>query len=213
MNPFDETRFARRETRHPLLRAKALFKPLATLQSVREMSDETKYRTEPPEQDESEKTGLLRPLPTAPTSVRPAKVHPIVNFLGISMRENRRDLLVLFLVPLLAAIIDANVYAAVVIGILDDSVVYIFGIPALTAIPIGLTSSQASRALIGAILAALFLAIIFLMFLMSPALLSFQQDIGSYFVSGMLLVIIYSILSVFASLLGSFIGILIREFL
>jgi hypothetical protein len=195
-----------------LLRAKALSKPKAMLESVPNMSDETKYRTEPSEEDESEKVGLFRPLPAAPTNVLPGKVHPIVKFLGISMRENRRDLLVLFLVPLLAAIIDANVYAAVVIDILGDNIVYMFGIPALAAIPIGLTASQASRGLIGAILAAVFLAIIFLMFLVSPALVSPQQDIGSYFVAGMGLVTIYFLFSVFASLLGSFIGILIREF-
>lgn len=176
------------------------------------MSDEAKYRTEPATEDESEKVGLLRPLPASPLGTPARKAHPIVKFLGISMRETRRDLLVLILVPLLAAIIDASVYAAIVIGALTEDPLYMFGIPALTAVPVGLTASQMSRALLGALLTALLFSIIFLMFLVSPAFVSPAEELASFFVGGVSLAAIYFILGVFASLFGSFIGIIIREF-
>jgi hypothetical protein len=176
------------------------------------MSDEEKYRTEPSRDDQSEKTGLLRPLPTSPTDIVLGKVHPVVKFLGVSLRESRRDFLVLFLIPFLVATIDTSVYVAVVIGMLEISPLYTFGVPAIAAITIGLTAPQMNRGLFGAILTALFFAIMFVVFLMSPALFVPGEDIGSFFVAGVSVTTVYFVLVIFASFIGCFIGIVIREF-
>lgn len=176
------------------------------------MSDEDRYRTESARDDKSEKVGLLRPLPTSPGSTPGRRPSPVVRFLGVSMRESRRDLLVLLLIPFLIAIVDASVYAAVVVGVLPTNALYMFGIPALAAIIIGLTASQMSHGLIGAIVTALFFAILFLIFLVSPALLSPGGDVGGFFLAGMSLITVYFLLVILSSFVGSFIGIIIREF-
>lgn len=176
------------------------------------MSDEDKYRTEPSGEDESEKVGLLRPLPSTSPGRPSSKAHPVVRFLGITMSESRRDLLVLFLIPFLVAIIDASVYAAVVIGVFVTNPLYMFGVPVLAAISIGLTASQMSRALIGAILTALFFAVIFVLFLTSPALLSPGEDLASFLVAALSVMTVYFVLVIFSSFIGCFIGIIIREF-
>ncbi|RDE12931.1 MAG: hypothetical protein C4K47_07005 [Candidatus Thorarchaeota archaeon] len=176
------------------------------------MSDDDKYRTEPSREDESEKIGLLRPLPTSDTGPTPRKTSPVVEFLGISMRENRRDLLVLFLIPLLVAITDASVYSAIAVGALAQNAAYMFGIPALVAITIGLTAYQTSRALIGAVLTALFFSAIFVIFLVSPALLSQPEEVGGFFLAGLSVITVYFLFVMFSSLLGTVIGIIIREF-
>ncbi len=176
------------------------------------MSDEDKYRTEPSGEDESEKVGLLRPLPsTSPTRLS-GKAHPVVRFLGVTMSESRRDLLVLFLIPFLVAIIDTSVYAAVVVGVFVTNPLYMFGVPALAAISIGLTASQMSRALIGAILTAMFFAVIFVLFLTSPALVSPGEDLAGFLVAALSVMTVYFVLVIFSSFIGCFIGIIIREF-
>jgi hypothetical protein len=176
------------------------------------MSDEDKYRTEPSREDESEKVGLLRPLPSTSTSMPSGKAHPVVRFLGVTMSESRRDLLVLFLIPLLVALVDTSVYAAVVIGVFVTNPLYMFGVPALAAVTIGLTASQMSRALIGAILTALFFAIMFVVFLISPALTSPGEDLASFLVAALSVMTVYFVLVIFSSFIGCFIGIIIREF-
>ena len=70
------------------------------------MANEEKYRVETPEEDEEpeEKKGFLRPLPTReePRYIKKeGRPEPIIKLLGVSMREKRKDLLLLFLIPAL----------------------------------------------------------------------------------------------------------------
>lgn len=195
-----------------MLNAKALFNQTVSPGSVHRMTDESRYRTEEPREEEKERTGLLRPLPETGKGRPLAKPSPVVRFLGIPMKEKSRDLLIMFLMPILVAVIDTNIYAAIVIDVLDDDALYVFVLPALAAIPIGLVSSQVGRALISAFLTALFFMIFFMMFLINPGLVAPDMDIGSMFLSGMVITVMYFLFTVFASLLGCFAGILLREF-
>jgi len=180
---------------------------------VAKMAEESKYRVETPEEDEEpEKKGFLRPLPSAPAPVSSDGSGPITNFLGITMREKVRDIIVLLLIPALVAIIDVNIYSNVMIGNLPDSTIYLFVLPALAAIPVGLTAGHTSHALIGAIITSLFFAITFLIFLMSPGIVAPEIGIGAFFISGMVLTSIYVLFIVLASMLGSLFGSLLREF-
>jgi len=180
---------------------------------VAKMAEESKYRVETPEEDEeTEKKGFLRPLPSAPAPVASDGSGPITTFLGITMREKVRDMLVLLLIPALVAIIDVNIYASVVIGVLPDSTIYLFVLPALAAITVGLTAGQTSQALIGAIITTVFFAIILLIFLVSPGIVAPEIGIGAFFISGMVLTAIYVLFIMLASMLGALFGSLLREF-
>jgi hypothetical protein len=174
------------------------------------MEEETKYRVEDPEEDK-EKPGIMKPLPDPSRGDIPGRKVPIVKFLGITMRESRRDLLVLLLIPLLVAIIDANIYALVVIDVLEDTAFYVFTIPALAAIPIGLIIPQTGRALLGAFMAGVFFVVVFLLFLTSPSFMT-STPFGDFFISGMIISMIYLLFVIFASLIGTLVGIIIREF-
>jgi len=195
-----------------LLDAKTLFNQTGSSTQVHGMTDESRYRTEEPHEEEKERTGLLKPLPEAERSRPSGRASPVVKLLGIPMKEKNRDLLIMFLMPILVAIIDTNVYALVVIDVLGDDALYVFVLPALAAIPIGLVSSQVGRALISAFLTALFFIVFFMMFLINPGLVAPDMDVGSLFLSGMVITVMYFLFTVFASLLGCFVGILLREF-
>ena len=174
------------------------------------MEEETKYRVEAPEEDE-EKPGILKPLPDGSRQVTAGRKVPMVNFLGVTMRESHRDVLVLLLIPFLVAVIDANIYAMVVIDVLEDTALYMFTIPALAAIPIGLIIPQTGRALLGAFMTGVFFVIVFLVFLTSPVSLT-DISFGDFFISGLIISMIYLLFVIFASLLGTLGGIIIREF-
>ncbi|MHA1576935.1 MAG: hypothetical protein ACTSU3_06205 [Candidatus Thorarchaeota archaeon] len=178
------------------------------------MAEESKYRVETPEEDEEpERKGFLRPLPpSSPAPVSSDGSGPMTTFLGIPMREKVRDMLVLLLIPAVVAIIDVNIYASVMIGNLPDSTIYLFVIPALAAIPVGLTAGHTSQALIGAIITTIFFAIILLVFLVSPGIVAPEIGIGTFFVSGMTLTAIYVLFIILASMLGTLVGALLREF-
>jgi len=176
------------------------------------MTDESRYRTEEPNGEEKERTGLLKPLPEVDKGRPSGKASPVVRMLGIPMKEKNRDLLMMFLMPILVALIDTNIYAAIVIDVLDDDALYVFVLPALAAIPIGVVSSQVGRALISAFLTALFFIVFFILFLINPGLAAPDMDLGSMFLSGMVITVMYFLFTVFASLLGCFVGILLREF-
>ena len=182
------------------------------------MADEEKYRLEEPDEkkDVEEKKGLFRPLPTVEEKkgiTKKGKPQPIVKFFGFSMYESRRELLVLFLVPFLSAIIDVTIYSFVTVSIWSNNATYLFFLPVLAAIPIGLTLSETGRALIGAFVCSLFFLVLFIIFLTTPALLSPQLGLGSFLVSGITLSVGYFIMILVASLLGSVAGTLIREFM
>ncbi|RLI58402.1 MAG: hypothetical protein DRO93_09930 [Candidatus Thorarchaeota archaeon] len=173
--------------------------------------DESKYRVERPEDTETEKKGLFRPLPEeAPVPIHRRK--PTVQFLGMAMPEDRRDLIVMFLMPVLAAIIDTSVYAAVMVQWLPDSALYMFVLPVLAAAPIGMTASQLKNALVSGILAAVFFVVFFILFLISPSFMAPDIGLADFFVSSVVIAFVYFLFVTLASLLGCFVGILLREF-
>jgi len=182
------------------------------------MANEEKYRVETPEdepEEKEEKKGLFRPLPTReePKYVdKDGRPQPIVKVLGISMPEKRKDLLMLILIPALVGLIDATIYSYVITAQVGSSATYLFFIPALVAIPIGLTSSEAGNGLIGGFLGAVFFLVFLITFLTSPAILVPELGIGNFIMSGFAISIAYFILLTLATLLGSVIGVIIREF-
>jgi hypothetical protein len=178
------------------------------------MEEESKFRVEAPEQEEKEKTGLLRPLPetTKATTTRKGKVEPIVKLLGISMTERRRDSLVMILMPLLAGLIDAYFYSEIMVMRIEDAGLYIFVIPMIVAIPVGLVVERASQSLIAALLATVFFVVFFMLFLVSPALIWPAFDLGQFFLSGLVVAAVYLLLVILASIMGALIGTVIREF-
>lgn len=177
------------------------------LQRDSSMDDDETYRLE--EADEREqRTGISKPLPEAPTK----KGKPIVNFLGISMEENRRDLLVFVITPIIVGLADAAIFARITTGTIAQSQVFIFVLPMFAAIPVGLLLPRAGRALIGGFLSAIYFAILFVLFLISPAFYDPTSGIGSFFISAVAITAGYFFFVSMASLLGVFIGLLLREF-
>ncbi|MFW9786435.1 MAG: hypothetical protein ACFFE1_02060 [Candidatus Thorarchaeota archaeon] len=181
------------------------------------MADEEQIRVETPDEDEvaEERKGLLRPLPSAEEpkySKGKERPQPIVRVLGISMREKRKDLLMLILIPAMVALIDTTIYSFVVTASVESSALFLFFLPAIIAIPIGLTSSEAGSALIGGFLGAIFFLIFIITFLASPAIIVPHLGLGNFIVSGFAISLAYFILMTLATVLGSVIGIIIREF-
>ncbi|MHA2424602.1 MAG: hypothetical protein ACXAEF_07425 [Candidatus Thorarchaeota archaeon] len=178
------------------------------------MNEETKYRVETPEEDEQEeKKGFFRPLPesTEKKKLRGEK-GPITKLLGITMYERNRDILILLLVPMFGGIIDANIFGLIVIDLLPAEATFMFVLPFLAAIPVGLMAGKTSHALFGGIVKAIFFVVFLLLYLISPAFIAFDVPIGEFFISGMLVAVVYFLFVVFASLLGALIGGLAKEF-
>ncbi|MFX1482081.1 MAG: hypothetical protein ACFFCP_02725 [Promethearchaeota archaeon] len=179
------------------------------------MTEEDKYRIEAPE-DEEEKKGFFRPLPEKkqPKHLdKDGRPQPIVRLLGVSMPEKTRDRLILILIPALVAFINTTIYSMVLTNQLDNSATYLFFIPIVIAIPIGLTASEAGQALIGGFLAAMFFLFFFVIFLSSPGLMVPELGIGQFIIGAIMISIAYFILMVLATLLGSVIGVILREFM
>jgi len=178
------------------------------------MDEETKYRVEDPYQVEDEQPGIMKPLPPGPEvhrkrGKRPA---PMVKFLGVTMKETSRDNLLLIMVPLLVGLMDANIYSWIIVSVLEESLIYMLVIPLLAAIPVGLLIPSAGKAIGGALLASLFFAVFLVMFLVSPGFYSQSGNIGDFFMSAAIITSVYVFLVVLSSLLGSVIGMLLREF-
>jgi hypothetical protein len=171
------------------------------------MDEEEKYRLEEAD-EEKPKTGIAKPLPQKPK--RGGKA--IVNFLGFSIAENRRDMIVFIITPIITALVDAAIYARITTDMLPDSQIYIFAIPMLAAIPIGLLLHRAGRALIGGFLSAVYFAIIYILFLVSPAFYDPNTGVGDFFISAGAITAGYFFFVTMASLLGAFVGLLLREF-
>lgn len=183
---------------------------------VADMADEEKYRVEIPEEEEQvEKKGLFRPLPKPEQKykiVEGMRPQPIVKLLGISMYEKNRDIVLLLLMPLLTALVDTAIYSFVSVSIWENTATYLFFIPALAAIPIGLVLSETGPALIGGFLTAIFFMIFFVMFLTTPALMVPDLGFSNFLISGIALTVGYFMFVVVASLLGVVIGTILREF-
>jgi hypothetical protein len=182
------------------------------------MEDEEKLRIETPEEGEGEdqRKGLFRPLPTReePKYVKAGdRPQPIVRVLGVSMSEKRKDLLMLILIPALVALIDTTIYSFVITYQVQNSPTFLFFLPAVAAIPIGLTSSEAGNSLIGAFVADMFFLVFLVTFLSYPGLLVPTLGIGSIIVSSIALSIGYFILVILATFLGSIIGMIMHEFM
>jgi hypothetical protein len=199
--------------------AKTLFiGPLNSQKCVVLMVNEEKYRIETPEDEEEpkEKKGLFRPLPKKeePRYVeKDGRPQPIVKLLGVSMREKRKDLLMLILIPALIAIIDTTIYSYIITSTLESSAITVFLIPAIAAIPIGLTSSNAGSALVSGFICAIFFLIFFITFLISPGLHIPELGIASLIFAAISISLVYFILMATATILGSVIGTILREFL
>jgi hypothetical protein len=180
--------------------------------SYHEMTeDESKIRVEEPTNDE-EKRGLLRPLPGSQPAATSRGV-PIVKFLGITMTENKRDYLVAILTPFLVAVVDTALYALVVIDALPEDALYMFALPVLMSITVGLVVPQTSKAVLSAFLTGVFFLALFVLFLVAPGFAVPEVGIGDFFFAGMVLGSIYFLFVVFASFVGTLVGVVLREFL
>ena len=131
------------------------------------MEEETKYRVEDPDQVEDEMPGIMKPLPSGPETRRKRgkRPVPIVKFFGVTMKETNRDNLLLIMIPLLVALIDANIFSWIIVGILEESSVYMFVIPLFAAIPVGLLMANTGRAIGGAVLTAIFFTVLIVGFI------------------------------------------------
>lgn len=183
--------------------------------SVETMTEEEKYRIETPEEDETEKKGFFRPLPERekPKYIeKDGRPQPIVQLLGVSMREKTRDNVIIVLIPMLVALINTTIYSLVITNVLENSATFLFFIPIIVSIPIGLTAAEAGQALIGGFLGAIFFLIFFVIFLSSPGIVVPELGIDQFIFSAITISIIYFILVIVSTLLGSVIGTIIREF-
>ncbi|MGD9397255.1 MAG: hypothetical protein PVJ05_12560 [Candidatus Thorarchaeota archaeon] len=182
------------------------------------MANEEKVRVETPEEEEKpvERKGLLKPLPTREEpkyTDKDGRPQPIVKLLGLSMPEKRRDLLILILIPALIGIIDTTLFSYVFTHTLPTDATYVFFIPIIIAIPIGLTASEAGNALMGGFLGAVFFFLFFVTFLSSPGLIIPDLGLGTFVFNAIALSIVYFVLVALATLFGTIIGVILREFL
>lgn len=182
------------------------------------MADEEKYRVETPEDtdEHEEKKGLFRPLPQTEREFKRVvgkRPQPVVKLLGVSMYEKNRDLLLILLMPVLTALIDTSIYSFITISAWENSATYLFFIPALVAIPIGLVISETGPALVSAFLSALFFMVFFVVFLSTPGIMVPDLGFSNFVISGIALTVGYFMFIVVASLLGTVIGTILREFL
>ena len=176
------------------------------------MDEETKYRVEPADKDEeTEKKGLFRPLPKyeSPVSTRGT---PLVRFMGRTMREETRDRLLLLLIPLCTAIIDATIYTLILIKTFTTTGLYMYGLPVLAAVPIGLVSPDLKNGLLGAIVASVFFVIIYMGVLITPLIIAPTLDLGGIFMVGLAVTLAYFLIVVLMSFLGALVGGVLREF-
>ena len=180
------------------------------------MADEEKYRVEPQDTEEQEeKKGLFRPLPQTEREYRSSvgkRPQPVVRLLGIPMYEKHRDVLVMLLMPILTGLIDTAIYSFVTISAVETSATYMFFLPALAAIPIGLVVSETGPALISGFLSAVFFMVFFAVFLASPGIMVPDLGIAGFILGGIALTVGSFIFLVVAGILGAVIGIIIREF-
>ncbi|MGY5854153.1 MAG: hypothetical protein RTU92_11340 [Candidatus Thorarchaeota archaeon] len=178
------------------------------------MAEETKYRVEEPTEDDDEPKGFLRPLPESKSKKtrRDGQLSPIVTLFGFEMRESVRDIIVVLLTPFIAGLVDATLYALVIVDALPEDTIYMFVLPAVAAIPIGLTIAQAGRAILGGFLTVVFFAVFLLLFLATPAIFSPEIEVLDLMFAGAVLVAVYSLFIIIASQLGNLLGIILREF-
>jgi len=178
------------------------------------MEDESRFRVESPDEEEKEKTGLLKPLPRTRESspAQAIRAEPIVKLLGISMTEKRRDRVLIVLIPMLVGLIDAALFSQIIVVRLESTVLNTFVFPLIFAIPIGLVIGRTNQSILAALMVTVFFMVFFMLFLISPALLWPALDIGLFLLNGVVVATVYMLLVVFGTLFGALIGTIIREF-
>ena len=178
-------------------------------------NDEEKYRVEPADEHEDRHvpSAFLRPLPEARDQAHTGRTGtPYVRFFGREMPEYRRDLIVALLVPLFAALVDAAVVALVFIEVLDDNALYTFVVPLLAAVPLGLSQERMQFALLSAFLTVLYFGLLMVLFFVSPAFVVPGSNLVEYLTPAFVVSAVYGMFAVVASVLGAFLGMVIREF-
>ncbi len=176
------------------------------------MTEEHKYRTvNEEEENDTEKKGLFRPLPSVDTSVRHKGV-PMTQLFGHTISERRRDILVALLMAICAATMNAAVYVLVIMDILSSDVLYLMGIPLLSALLIGMTSSQTSFGIMSALLSTVLSVAMIVLFMVSPAIFLPSVGFTDMFLLSMSSSMTYFLLIFLGSFIGVFIGLLLREF-
>lgn len=181
------------------------------------MDEETRYRVEKEDEEldtKQEAKGFLRSLPEPEVKPRMEKrgKGAVTKLLGITMYERNRDALIILVMPLFVGLIDANLYALVIIDVLIDSTIFLFVIPAIAAIPVGLTAGKTSHGLFGGIICSFYFVIFLELFFITPAIMAPDAPFGEFFFAGLWLSFVYIFFVIFASLLGGLIGALAREF-
>ncbi|TFH07127.1 MAG: hypothetical protein E4H14_09220 [Candidatus Thorarchaeota archaeon] len=128
------------------------------------------------------------------------------------MYEKNRDILVLILMPMLTGLINSSIYSYVTLSLVPSAAEYLFYLPVIAAIPIGLVIAETGPALIGGFLSALFFFVFFIIFLTTPAFFAPELGIANFLVSGIALSVGYFLFIIVAGLLGAVIGTILREF-
>ncbi|NWF94917.1 MAG: hypothetical protein HXY34_02130 [Candidatus Thorarchaeota archaeon] len=178
------------------------------------MDEDERVRAEPADRTQAEEPkGFYAPLPSRQEPVRKKAGVTVVTLLGVPMREESRDLILSLMMPFLVALFDAGLFAAITTNTLPLEALYFFVIPMVAAVPIGMTIPQTGRALVCAILTGVFFVIIFMLFLISPGIAVPDVGIAEFFLTGLGVSAAYFVFIVFASLAGTFFGIIAREFL
>ncbi|MFW9770254.1 MAG: hypothetical protein ACFFF9_05085 [Candidatus Thorarchaeota archaeon] len=179
------------------------------------MADDEKIRTEAPDEESEEKKGFFRPLPESEEQTRLGKdgrPQPTVKLLGISMAERTRDRLMLILIPALVAFMNTTMYSMIITNQITSDAMYLFFVPIIVAIPIGLTAADVGRALMGGFFAAIFFMFFFIFFLINPGLFIPELGVEQFIFSAFLITVGYFILVIVANLIGAAVGIILREF-
>ncbi len=182
------------------------------------MTNEEKYRVEAPEEDQEpeEKKGLLKPLPKREQILRldkDGRPQPVVKLLGVSMFEKRKDKLIMILIPALVGLIDTSLFSYIFTAQIESTALTVFLIPMIIAIPIGLTASEAGTALLSGLFGGFFFLLFHIIFLISPGFALPELGIGNFLITALGITTAYFILVIVATILGSIIGIIMREFL
>jgi hypothetical protein len=179
------------------------------------MEEDERYRVESPDEKEKSEHSLAKPLPITQEPITIGKkATPIVTFLGISMKEKRKEWILMVLIPALVGVIDCAVlmYQVVFFGVINAG---FFIIVCFTmSLPVGILQPTSGRALTSGFLNSLFFCIFSLLFLTSPALYApFVIPYVEVFITAMLLIVGYFVIALPSCILGSYFGHIIREIL
>ncbi len=178
---------------------------------VKNMTEEHKYRTETEENESKEKRGFLRPLPGEERPVEQQGV-PMVKFLGFTISEKQRDMLVALLMPTLVAIIDTAIFTLNFMQMIPNDALYIVGLPLLAAIPIGMTVQQINMSIVGVILCSIECFVMLTLFLLAPSFIIPTISFAETFLIAIPTAFVCLVFVAVSSFIGVFMGIILQEF-